>query len=476
VRIAVCIVLLASACGPSREDPPRQTCGGDEPVQLVAMPELGVSEGVGLYGPTIIGDRIVANRLELVGEDIESSAFAVDECGEHYVQLASMGGLVGGAGDWAFATREDEDGLRRVALDGSGPSELVFHTPIVCAIVMDDGLVAADVDGTLWHLESPGDPASEPVELVRGAVVPEYEHGGLDLTDCWAEGGDVPVRDGDALLVAFRDGPLARVSVPSGEREVLVEGPVGEFVVLEDSRYILWRGGDRFSEGRDCCDLHVLDRSTGSDLDVPGSTIPEDVDWKGEWLSHYGWATNDLQRPTETFTNVVTGESFWIDGWWGLEAQLDETHLLLSRVSDERTTSVLDTRTRELQPLDFPAPPWGDPTYPDGVVALDRPEDADVGTLVLLPFDRGPVEVLANEVDRDFARTQSGDVVFVQRESDDAMTGTLVHVARDGTRNEIATEVLGFEIPFHGSEREREEILFLVQGPAHGGLWRYVLP
>ena len=149
VRIAVCIVLTRVGMRTVARGSAPADCGGDEPVQLVAMPELGVSEGVGLYGPTIIGDRIVANRLELVGEDIESSAFAVDEGGEHYVQLASMGGLVGGAGDWAFARREDEDGLRRVALDGSGPSELVFHTPIACVILMDVGLVAADVDGTL---------------------------------------------------------------------------------------------------------------------------------------------------------------------------------------------------------------------------------------------------------------------------------------------------------------------------------------
>lgn len=476
MRLAAFIVVFGSACGPSAEDLPRQTCGGDAPVQLVALPEPGVSMNVGLHGPTIIGDRIVATRLELVGQELESRAFAVDECGEHYVQLASTNGFVAGAGDWAFEYRDEEDGLRRLALDGSGPSEPVFHTPIACVIVMGDALVAAATDGTLWFLERPGTPGSEPVELVRDAVVPEFDHGGPDLTDCWAADGNLPVRDGDALLVAFRDGPLARVSVPSGEREVLVEGPVGEFVVLEDPRYILWRGGSRFNEGSDCCDLHVRDRSTGSDLDVPGSLIPEWVDWEGDWLGTAGFATNDPQRPTETFTNIVTGESFWIDGWWGLEAQLDETHLLLSEVGEENRTSVLDTRTRELQPLDFPEPLWDEPTYADGVVALDRPADSDVGALVLLPFDGGAIEVLANDVHEHFVRTQAGDVVYLHRDSDEAPAGTLMHVARDGASHEVATDVLGFEIPFHGTDREREEILFAVGGPERGGLWRYVLP
>lgn len=445
-------------------------------MQLLAVPELGVAENVTLFGPTVIDDRIVVNRLES-WDALAATAFAMDECGKDHVELASMGGLVGGAGDWAFAARDDEDGLRSVALDGRGPSDLVFDRPIACVIVMDEELVAADTDGTLWYLADPDDPRSEPVELVRGAVVPSYAATPTELTECWAAYGDLPVRDGDGLLVAFRDGPLARVSVPSGEREVLVDGPVGEFVVLEDARYILWRGGSGpDQEGLDCCDLHVLDRKTGGDLDVPGSTIPEDVAWAGEWLSTCLWADNSGDDWKDVFTNVVTGESFSLDGCWGLDARLDETHLLLSPLGDEGSTSVVDTRTQKLQPLDFPAPPWDSPTYPDGVIALDRAEGADVGALVRLPFDRGPIEVLARDVHQYFARTQSGDIVYVQPRSEDEVVGTLVHVTRDGTKHEVAADVSDFVIPFHGTEREREEVLFVVAGPERGGLWRYVLP
>ena len=48
--------------------------------------------------------------------------------------------------------------------------------------------------------------------------------------------------------------------------------------------------------------------------------------------------------------------------------------------------------------------------------------------------------------------------------------------SRGGERHVIAADVYGFEVPFHGTDRELEEILFGVRHPERGGLWRFVLP
>ena len=55
-------------------------------------------------------------------------------------------------------------------------------------------------------------------------------------------------------------------------------------------------------------------------------------------------------------------------------------------------------------------------------------------------------------------------------------TGTLVSVGRDGARRELADDVLGFVVPFEGTPRERNEVLYVVYHPERGGLWRFVLP
>lgn len=474
MKRAVVVLVIATACGPSRdeEDEPRKTCGGEDPVQLVALPELGATEYSGLYGPTIIGDRIVATWLELAGVEVaDSYAFAVSECGEDYVELESAGGIVGGAGEWAFAQVDGEEGLRAVALEGNAPSEIVFESAVGSLIPMQGGVVTFDAQGTVWFHAAPDDPNAAPVEIIRGAIVPESFYGdGGDFTYGYPSYGDVPVRDGEGLLVALRDGPLVHVTVPGGEREVLVEGPVGQFVVLDDPRYVLWRGGD---DGDDCCTLLVHDRATGVNRVVAGGQIPLDIGWDGDWVdSSDGFPGENAHT---TFTNVESGYSWRLDDWFSFEASLDDGRLLVRRIGGDDGTFVFDTPSQTLEPIDFPEPPWKDPKYPDGVVALDLPEDAHTGTLLLLAFDGVTIETLAEDVPDHFSRTQSGDVVYLDR-PDDADTGTLVHVTRDGTKRTLSTDVSAFTIPFHGTANEREEVLFTVHGPERGGLWRYVLP
>ena len=70
----------------------------------------------------------------------------------------------------------------------------------------------------------------------------------------------------------------------------------------------------------------------------------------------------------------------------------------------------------------------------------------------------------------------AGTVVYLARADAEAPTGTLVSVGRDGARRELADDVLGFVVPFEGTPRERNEVLYVVYHPERGGLWRFVLP
>jgi hypothetical protein len=132
---------------------------------------------------------------------------------------------------------------------------------------------------------------------------------------------------------------------------------------------------------------------------------------------------------------------------------------------------LLDTRTRTVTPIDFPPPPFLAPTYADGVVALAIADDAQAGRLLQMD-PRGSIRVLAEHVDRGFARTQHGTVVYIER-PDENTPGTLVRISASGERETIAHDVGGAVIPYYGTDRELDEVLYSVRD---GGLWRYVLP
>lgn len=53
---------------------------------------------------------------------------------------------------------------------------------------------------------------------------------------------------------------------------------------------------------------------------------------------------------------------------------------------------------------------------------------------------------------------------------------TRIDVDVDGDREVIADDVELFVVPYHGSDRELDEVLFSVRHPERGGLWRHVLP
>jgi hypothetical protein len=247
---------------------------------------------------------------------------------------------------------------------------------------------------------------------------------------------------------------------------------VREFVVLDDPRTVIWGGGNEFGP---CCQINVLDRDTGESRRFDGSTIPEDVDWSGPWITSDRLAFEPASE-SQVYLNAASGVSFEVDDWWNLEASLSPSEMLVSRVGEDVGTYLLDASSQTPVAIDFPRPDWDSPNYDDGVVALDRAPEAETGTLKLLPFDGGPIETLAEDVDRFFVRTRTGTVVYLARADAEAPTGTLVSVGRDGARRELADDVLGFVVPFEGTPRERNEVLYVVYHPERGGLWRFVLP
>ncbi len=473
------VVLLACGCGPSRGDEPPQTCGGDDPVRLIDSGDplastSGVA-GVGFTDITRVGDRVVTGIIAPGGSD--HRILAVDECGGPVVELGDRAEIQrevsGSAGDWAVAGDLESGAMRWLDPRGAAPSHPIFASVRGCPLVVAGGLAAVDAQGVLWFHPDPSDPDAVPREILAGVRIPDEPHFGGDLTDCSGRDGDVPVVDGDGVLVALEGGPLVRVSLPGGDTETLIDEPVREFVVLDDPRTVIWGGGNEFGP---CCQINVLDRDTGESRHFAGGTIPADVDWNGPWITSYLLGFDSSEAVTQVYLNAASGVSFEVDDWWNLEASLSPSEMLVSRVGEDVGTYLLDASSQTPVAIDFPRPDWDSPNYDDGVVALDRAPEAETGTLKLLPFDGGPIETLAEDVDRFFVRTRTGTVVYLARADAEAPTGTLVSVGRDGARRELADDVLGFVVPFEGTPRERNEVLYVVYHPERGGLWRFVLP
>jgi hypothetical protein len=326
----------------------------------------------------------------------------------------------------------------------------------------------------LWFHDDPADPSLPARKLARGVLVPTYASlFSDDLRDCFAGDGDLPVPDGDGVLVAYAEGPLVRIALPSGEQETLLEGPVGQFVVLEDPRYVIWRGRSLSSDDA-CCELSVLNRSTGESFEVGSGVLPGALDWERYWVSESRLAWEGPS--TQAFIDVRTRSRFEIEHWWNLETELTDGRLLISRTADDSVSmAILDPATHIPEPVDFPPPRWNAPDYEDGIVGLELAPDATAGRLMRMSWDGRTIDVLGESVARDYARTQRGTVVFIDRPTEH-VPGRLTRIDRDGNREVIADDVELFLIPYHGSDRELEEVLFAVRGGEREGLWRYVLP
>ncbi len=136
---------------------------------------------------------------------------------------------------------------------------------------------------------------------------------------------------------------------------------------------------------------------------------------------------------------------------------------------------ILDVRTGMLHPVDFPPLAWPERSYDDGVVARSGHPDDPRGDLFRLRHGSRDPELLAADVPSNWLRTQGGNLLFIDRDSEEEL-GPLVLVDVHGGRRELATGVRTFSVPHHGTERERNEVLYSIADGEERGMWRLVLP
>lgn len=464
------LAVALAGCGPSVADDERLTCGSEGPIRVLEDAAVGYAR--------YAGDRILAHTGSSFPLDPKNlELFAVGSCGEDPISITDLDltawPAYSGAGPHAL--RAEEDGtLAWVDTFAREPSHPLISEAASCVLSVGDGLVAQSAGGVVVFHPDPANADASPTVLVEQAVAPDFPSiPAFNFDDCSEFDTMRPVLDGDGILVAEADGPLVRIALPSGEREVLVDGPVGEFALLPDPRYLLWRGASASRPESDCCAIHLLDRRAGTSEQVASGLIVGDVDWEGEWLSTF--SALGLPEQHETFRNYVTGESIRIDDWWDLQAPLSPTDLLVRRIGED-DTRILDVTTGVLHPVDFPPLSWPERTYDDGVVALRQSDPEDPrGDLLRLRFGSREPELLAANIPSDWVRTHGGALLFIDRDRNDEL-GPLVLIEADGHRQEVATSVSAFSVPGHGTDRERNELVYFVAEGADRGMWRLVLP
>jgi|GEM_PF-1858769 len=466
-RLALVVVGLFG-CGPGLDAGEPLTCGEQGPVQLL--------DDVAWGRPAYAGERLMAFTGPVFPATSEAfEVRAVGRCGEDPVLLEP--GSVWALGEYKVVgdhiVRVHEDG-GVARLDRAGQEHPIFERNASCLQEVAGGLVALDADGTVWFHPDPQRPEVSPRAVARGTVVSELDWVPfVDAADCSTADTERPVVDGEGILIAERGGALVRIALPSEEREVIVEGPVGEFMVLEDPRYLLWRGGSSLHPEDDCCSVRLLDRETGVSTRIGASVIVGDVGRMGEWLS-ISSLSNDLEY-YEDFLNYVTGTTIRIDGWWRLIAPLSRSELLIGEVGEDNIR-ILDVSTGAHRPIDFPEPRWPHRVYDDGVVAQRLTDSEDwSGDLLLLPFGSDSPRIIATDIPNDWVRSQNGNLLYIDR-GGALETGTLVHVTAAGERRELAEGVSMAFIPHHATVRERNEVVYSISTGPDRGLWRLVLP
>lgn len=467
MRSALSMVLIAlGACGPTVEEGPR-TCGGWGPVRIF--------EDVAVGYPAYAGDRILAYTGQSIPLDpTRTDAIGVGPCGEDPVLLGTLNleepWNLSVAGE--HVVRVDESGdLSWVDPFGSAPVHSLVSGANSCVLSLAGGMVVRSIDGRLLFRPDPASSEESTRVLLDQVAEPEFPSVPFfDLADCSAIDTVGPVVDGDGVLAVEAGGALVRVALPSGERQLVLEGPVGEFVVLDDPRYLLWRTG----ETGDCCDIHLLDRSSGTSERVWGGSIIGGVDWAGDWLSMNFLRNGDLEQ-RELFHNYVTGERVEVEGWWKLQAVVSPSDLLVSAFGDT-DVRILDVVREEMIPIEFNPLAFPERVYDDGVVSF-RPDGhgGDRGDLLRLRFGSREPELLVSEAPFAWLRTRQGNTLFIDRD-EESDVGPLVLVEANGARRELAVGVSAVAIPHRGTARERNEAIYFVAQGVDRGMWRVALP
>lgn len=423
------------------------------------------------------GQHIVASFSALTPKPTRyiSSTHVIDVCGVSPLELIARTDegadeAIGAAGPWVLGASYETHTIRWMDPAGKAPSHVVFDTAGSCLLEIADGLAALDAEGTLWFHPDPADPEVEPIELAHDAAIPDSTNLSDDLT-CRAR-VDVPIAEGDGLLLLEREGPLVRIAVPGGEREIVIDATVADVAVLDDPRYLVWVEG--IDDAPDCCELRLRDRLQGDDIALGSGRSVSLASRAGHWVSVR--MTDPVTMTTTTmFVDAETGATRTIEDDWELIAQLSTTRLLVQPAFGvSPPPHILDAANGSLEPLDFPEPSRFDPKYADGVLGFEPDGSWDRGTLKLLRREPFAIETLAY-VHTPYARLQDGTIVFVERALDDDPSGTLV-VLRNGERQEVATDVRVAWVPFLGTDRELREVVYTALGPEGPALWRYPLP
>lgn len=466
-------LVVWAGCGPAvteeRELP--QTCGEDGAVRLLDDLAFGVA--------VFAGERLLVQTGSTFPLTPTSSyqAFTMGPCGEDPVVLPppdfGVGPFYAVAGSHMLLVQASGD-LEWVDPVGHVPNHPLIEGAGSCLLPVGGGLVAQTLDSAVVFHPDPSRPDVMSQVLVEHALEPDIPFVPLVEADvCGEFGTKEPVLDGEGVLVAEANGGLIRIDPRSGERQTVIDARVGEFVLLDDPRYILWRGSVDDDED-DCCDLQVLDRDSGTHTYIRHGLLSFDISWMGEWL----WSL-DFGGPVEDWRfaayHYATDTWLRLDGWWDLQAPLSSSSILVHN-PDQSRSGILDVGSTQPRGIDFPKLPWPPRTYDDGVVALRTASpDATRGDLMRLPFDTLRPTVQAEDVPGDWVRTHGGNVLFIDRDDPEDL-GPLILVERDGRRRELATDVSSFNVPHHGTDHERNEAFYFVADGDDRGMWRLVLP
>ncbi|MEM7159702.1 MAG: hypothetical protein AAF799_43075 [Myxococcota bacterium] len=437
-----------------------------------------VGEGLTGFHVDRLEGRALVELTHRVGIDPPTwSAFMTNSCGGETIEVVAATDRdteVRMVGPWVTVLDEQDKRIEIVTDFGAGPRHELGTGVIGCPIPIADGLAFERNDGTVWFQPNPSDPGSAPQLLLEGSAVSDPD-GSTGLDGCPFHDADL-FRDGDSdgLLVLTDEGSIVRVS-PDGAPEPVVEGPVQSFEALSNPRYVAWlRDGDHHRL--------IRDRDTGFDRDLWREIDPE---WgSGRFTSLPGdrWVTfhGPFHNPSHINTVLIDLENVDLENdrlktfnhAVDFHGSLSPTQLVISLWSE---TGIYDTETKQTQWFDMVPPEHG--RVEAGWVASDVSPYEQVFTMLLLPSDGGPVEVLGEDLGRRFEVTDDGTLIHHETTDTDPHPPLTLR-PRQGEPGVLAEDVVQFQLlrTADTPSGEHEELFYAITEGEDAGLWRHELP